>query len=70
VPVKWLVLLAVAPITLLFGLLAGLFHQLVWQLRKFDSLTGSLLVSAIFDQCLLHRLQPFERVIVLAVSQP
>jgi len=70
VPAKWLVLLAVAPITLLFGLLAGLFHQLVWQLWKFDSLTGSLLGSAIFDQCLLHRLQPFERVIVLAVSQP
>jgi len=41
VPAKWLVLLAVAPITLLFGLLTGLFHHLVWQLWKFDSLTGS-----------------------------
>ena len=52
------------------GLLAGLFHHLVWQLWKFDSLTGSLLGSAIFDQCRLHRLQPLERVIVGALSQP
>ena len=47
-PAKWLVLLAVPPKMLLFGLLAGLFHHLVWQLWKFDSLTGSLLGSATF----------------------
>jgi len=33
---------------MLFGLSEVLFHQLVWQLWKFDSLTGSLLGSAIF----------------------
>jgi hypothetical protein len=32
VPVKRLVLLALAPLTLLFGLSEVLFHQLVWQL--------------------------------------
>jgi len=40
VPAKWLVLLAVAPITLLFGLLAGLFHQLFWQLKEIRLLNG------------------------------
>jgi hypothetical protein len=48
VPVKWRVLLAMAPFTLLFGLLEVLFHQLGWELWKFDSLTGSLLGSASF----------------------
>jgi len=48
VPVKWRVLLAVAPFTLLFGLLEVVFHQLGWELWKFDSLTGSLLGSASF----------------------
>ena len=48
VPVKWRVLLAVAPFTLLFGLLEMLFHDLGWELWKFDSLTGSLLGSASF----------------------
>jgi hypothetical protein len=48
VPVKWRVLLAVAPFTLLFGLLEVLFHDLGWELWKFDSLTGSLLGSASF----------------------
>ena len=38
VPVKWLMLQAVAPFTLLFGLLEVLFHQLGWELWKFDSL--------------------------------
>ena len=38
VPVKWRVLLAMAPFTLLFGLLEVLFHQLGWELWKFDSL--------------------------------
>jgi len=48
VPVKWRVLLAVAPFTLLFGLLEVLFHELGWELWKFDSLTGALLGSASF----------------------
>jgi hypothetical protein len=48
VPVKWRVLLAVAPFTLLFGLLEVLFHELGWELWKFDSLTGSLLGAASF----------------------
>jgi hypothetical protein len=48
VPVKWRVLLAVAPFTLLFTLLEVLFHQLGWELWKFDSLTGSLLGAASF----------------------
>jgi hypothetical protein len=48
VPVKWRVLLAVAPFTLLFGLLEVVFHELGWELWKFDSLTGSLLGSASF----------------------
>jgi hypothetical protein len=47
-PVKWRVLLAVAPFTLLFGLLEVLFHQLGWEFWKFDSLTGSLLGAASF----------------------
>jgi hypothetical protein len=38
VPVKWRVLLAVAPFTLLYALLEVLFHQLGWELWKFDSL--------------------------------
>lgn len=38
VKVKWLVLLAVAPFTLLYVLLEVLFHQLGWELWKFDSL--------------------------------
>jgi len=42
------VLLAVAPFTLLFGLLEVLFHELGWELWKFDSLTGALLGSASF----------------------
>ena len=37
-PVKWRLLLAVPPFTLLFGLLEVLFHQLGWELWKFDSL--------------------------------
>ena len=48
VPVKWRVLLAVAPFTLLFALLEVLFHLLGWELWKFDSLTGSLLGAATF----------------------
>jgi len=48
VPVKWRVLLAVAPFTLWFGLLEVLFHELGWELWKFDSLTGALLGSASF----------------------
>ncbi len=48
VPIKWRVLLAVAPFTLLFGLLETLFHDLGWELWKFDSLTGALLGSASF----------------------
>jgi len=48
VPVKWRVLLAVAPFTLLFGLLEALFHHLGWELWKFDSLTGALLGAASF----------------------
>jgi len=48
VPVKWRVLLAVAPFTLLFGLLEVVFHELGWELWKFDSLTGSLLGAASF----------------------
>ena len=42
-PVKWLLLLAVAPFTLLFGLLEVLLHQLGWGLWKF----GSLLVNEV-----------------------
>ncbi len=38
VPVKWRVLLAVAPFTLVFGLLEVLFHQLGWEFWKFDFL--------------------------------
>jgi hypothetical protein len=38
VSVKWRVLLAVVPFTLLFGLLEVLYHQLGWELWKFDSL--------------------------------
>jgi len=38
VPVKWRMLLAVAPYTLLFALLEVLFHQLGCELWKFDSL--------------------------------
>jgi len=48
VPVKWRVLLAVAPFTVMFGLLEVLFHDLGLELWKFDSLTGSLLGSASF----------------------
>ena len=48
VPLKGRVLLAMAPLTLLFGLLEVQFHQLGWELWKFDSLTGSLLRSASF----------------------
>jgi hypothetical protein len=48
VPAKWRLLLAVAPFTLLFGLLEVLFHELGWEFWKFDSLTGALLGAASF----------------------
>ena len=48
VPLKWRVLLAVAPFTVLFALLEVLFHRLGWELWQFDSLTGSLLGAASF----------------------
>lgn len=50
---RWLILLKIIPLTVLFCLLKWLTHQMKWEIGSFDALTGSLLAAVTFTLAFL-----------------